>query len=528
MRVAEEFFELFKTPWEPAVHTRRYSAVLSTNGIFEGFDADVAFLYSSREEVADRQAGATPERSDGPVDVQWRGSTFPVYGSVALFDGRVGVSIARCGGKAIEYRCQCGNRLVQRIGYDLFREVDHLLTQGQPASKALTPTLELHIAWLRSMLLECGVSFVEIPPRPAGYDFICCLTHDIDFFGIRRHNADRTLGGFLARASVGTLVDVVRRRRSLAEASRNWAALLSLPLVFLGLARDLWCPFDDYARVEKGDRSSFFVVPFKDRPGIGPDGAVNPRRAVKYEAGEVRDELRLAAGRGSELAVHGIDAWRDARAGREELRQLSSVTGAKIAGIRMHWLYFRTDSPRELESAGFQYDSSCGYNDAVGYRAGTSQVFRLPGSDKLMELPLSIMDTALFYTDRMGLARDRALDVCRRIVKNARRLGGTLVVNWHDRSLAPERLWGGPYQELLNEIETSDKAWFATAGQAVDWFRSRRAIQFTRGTNPTCLTVTRSSTSPTIPATMILVHRPGGAGAEEIPFDGRVALKLRL
>ena len=29
-----------------------------------------------------------------------------------------------------------------------------------------------------------------------------------------------------------------------------------------------------------------------------------------------------------------------------------------------------------LDEAGFEYDSTVGYNDAVGYRAGTSQVFR--------------------------------------------------------------------------------------------------------------------------------------------------------
>lgn len=523
LRVAEEFFELFKTPWEPAVPTKRYAAVLSTNGVFEGFDADVVLLYSSREEIADRAAGATVERSDGPVDVQWREFTFPVYGSVALFDGRVSATAATCTGKAIDCWRQCSNRLVRRIGYDLFGEVDHLLTRGQPPSSALTPTLELHIAWLRSMLLESGVSFVEIPPRPAGYDFICCLTHDIDFFGIRRHKADRTLAGFVARASVGTLVDVVRRRRSLAEAARNWLALFSLPLVFLGLAHDFWHPFDDYARVENENRSTFFVVPFKGRPGIGPDGAVNPQRAVKYGAGEIQDELRLVAGRGSELAVHGIDAWRDADAGREELRQLSSVTGGKIAGIRMHWLYFRTDSPRELESAGFEYDSTWGYNEAVGYRAGTSQVFCLPTSKHLMELPLSIMDSALFLRGRMDLGRKEALQVCRRIVENATRFGGTLVVNWHDRSLAPERLWNRAYRELLAEIETDRTAWFATASEAVEWFRWRRSIRFENAFSADVRDIRVCASSAMDPACVIRIHRPDPqrGHVEDSPFDGR-------
>ena len=41
-------------------------------------------------------------------------------------------------------------------------------------------------------------------------------------------------------------------------------------------------------------------------------------------------------------------------------------------------LFLLPESPRQLEAAGFDYDSTWGYNNAVGYRPGTSQVFRLP------------------------------------------------------------------------------------------------------------------------------------------------------
>ena len=60
---------------------------------------------------------------------------------------------------------------------------------------------------------------------------------------------------------------------------------------------------------------------------------------------------------------------------------------------------------------------------------------------------------------------------------NVSYFGGILTVNWHDRSLAPERLWGGTYHDLLDRLERRG-AWFATAGQAVAWFRKRRAATF--------------------------------------------------
>jgi hypothetical protein len=199
--------------------------------------------------------------------------------------------------------------------------------------------------------------------------------------------------------------------------------------------------------------------------------------------------------------------------------------------VRMHWLYFDADSPRRLEAAGFDYDSTCGYNDAVGYRAGTSQVFRWPTSDTLLELPLSIMDSALFFAARMGLTQAQALQLCKPIVANAKRFGGTLVINWHDRSLAPERLWGGFYRQLLDEAVRGSRVWFASAGDAVDWFRWRRSIQFTWDSTSRNVTVAATAPRAAIPAGTIQVHRPSltsNATVEQLCFDGREPLRLTL
>jgi hypothetical protein len=505
LEMAREFFELFKTAWEPAVASRSYDVVLSTDGRIADLDARVFLLYGSDEQVTDRQSGMTVTRVDGAIGLAWDQSELPLYGGAAQFDRTTTDPLLTLDGQAADYRSCTGSRAVWRIGYDLFREVRHLLTNGQPVSHAAVPTLEFHIAVLRHVLQQSAVSFVEIPPRPYGFDFTCCLTHDIDFLGLTRHKFDRTLAGFLYRASCGTLVDLARGRKSAVEAARNWAAALSVPFVFTGVLPDPWRPFDSYREVEQGRRSTFFLVPFKHRPGVSPDGDVQPQRGVPYEVSEIRAELSGLARSGSELAVHGIDAWRDADAGRAEIEQLTSVTGHQSPGVRMHWLYYGADSPRQLEAAGFAYDSTWGYNDAIGYRAGTSQSFKLPGTEGLMELPLSIMDSALFYPSRMGLERRDAMQRCLPLIANARRFGGTLVINWHDRSLAPERLWGRSYGELLEAIDATGGAWFATAGEAVSWFQWRRSVRFI-GSSSTGITVTAPPPAM-LPAAAIQVHR---------------------
>lgn len=527
--VAAEFFELFKIPWEPAVPGRPYRVVLSAIEPPPAIQTQVMLEYGSAERALDVQAGASPSTSNGPIDLDFDGARIPLYEGVTVFrSGRDG-GFLTSRGASVTLRRPGPRRMTWRVGYDLFQETRRLLSTGQPAANAEVPTLELHIAVLRRLLVDSDVTFVEVLPRPLGYDFSCCLTHDLDFFGIRRHGLDRTTAGFVSRASLGTLIDWVRGRRTTSEALKNWRALASLPFVHLGFARDFWHPVADYAQADGGHPSTYFVVPVKGRPGVSPDGSVRRRRAVRYQASEVGHALRQAAAQGSEVALHGIDAWRDGEAGRIEKAEVATLTGQARIGVRMHWLYFDQRSPQELDSAGFDYDSTCGYNDAVGYRAGTSQAFRFPSAHRLMELPLAIMDTALLFRGRMNLDRSQALQRCYAVVETMRRLGGTLVINWHDRSLAPERQWGQLYADLLHEVATRHRVWFATVGDVVEWYRWRRSIRFGIDSNGR-VTLTADARDARLPGARVAVYGPSAAGhaRDEASYAGDGALTIAL
>ena len=143
----------------------------------------------------------------------------------------------------------------------------------------------------------------------------------------------------------------------------------------------------------------------------------------------------------------------------------------------MHWLYYRGESPLTLEKAGAAYDSSIGYNETVGYRAGTTQAYKPLNATRLLELPLHVMDTALFFPSHLNLSPREAWKRVGNIVDNAVRFGGSVTVNWHDRSIAPERLWGEFYVKLVEGLKCKG-AWFPTAAQAVSWFRKRRSAEF--------------------------------------------------
>jgi hypothetical protein len=369
-----------------------------------------------------------------------------------------------------------------RIGYDLFAEVRVLLTAGQPSLYAANPTMERHIGLLRELIVAHRIPLAEIPPVPAGFSCIACLTHDVDHPSLRLHQFDPTMFGFLYRSTAGSLVEVLLLRRDLRSLVKNCWAALKLPFVHLRLARDFWADFDRYTKLENGLPSSFFVIPFKHLPGRTAAGSAPCARASAYGADDIPLHLERLQAAGCEIGVHGIDAWIDTGRGREELATIRRLVAMPQAGIRMHWLYFDEHSPVVLERAGFDYDASSGYNETVGYRAGTTQVFRPLPADRLLELPLHIMDTALFFPNRLYATRKEAKELVDRIIHNAIRWGGCVTVNWHDRSIAPERQWGDFYLELVKDLQ-SRGAWFATASKVVAWFRKRRSARFEMGTS---------------------------------------------
>lgn len=478
--IIREFFELFKVPWEFRRENREYPVILSTQDDFPAQDAKLFILYQSRRTVFDSKNEIGVKRlSDGGISCKYDGHSLPLYGQVSeLMTVSGGIpNLRSSAGKAIGIETGGNGRKTIRIGFDLFREICSLLELGQPAEYSRVPTLDLHISMLREWILGTGIPLVEIPPVPAGFDFTCCLTHDIDFYGIRRHKLDHTILGFLYRALWGSLHDALKGKCRWKKVRRNWKAALSLPAVYAGLAEDFWKPFKSYREAEKELRSTFFVIPFKEKAGSDGKKRQNALRACRYDVTDIHDDIRYLLSQGCEIAVHGIDAWRSASDGKRELERIRQATGNAETGIRMHWLYFNDQSATALEEAGYRYDSTAGYNEAVGYRCGTGQAFRPPGLAKLLELPMNIQDTALFYPGRMGLTPEEAWPLIRELLDNAKNYGGALTVNWHDRSLAPERLWGDFYARLLEALKGSN-AWVATAAQAVWWFEKRRSATF--------------------------------------------------
>ncbi len=476
--LVKEFFELFKIHWEFYRQNTKYEVVLSTGVETEIVPPDLLLVYSSKTLKADTSSGVEGNRQN-TGSVEYGKNTLPLYGGMLTYrlqqnshpDTKILLDCV--------YTTTINNLPTIRIGYDLFQETGFLLTKGQPANRALVPTLELHISILRELVITNGIPIIEIPPVPSDYSSITCLTHDVDFVRITDHKFDSTMLGFVYRALFGSIRGIMDGRGSFNKLLKNWAAVLSLPGVYLGVCKDFLNNIKRYLELEKGLVSTFFLIPFKNCPGHDSKTRGSTSRSVKYDIGDIKKELQLMLEAGCEIGLHGIDAWTDTEYGEKELLRIKDFSKTDQIGIRMHWLYFDQFSPENLEKTGFLYDSTMGYNEAIGFKCGTAQVFRFTDADKLSELPLIIQDTALFYPDRMNLKEDEAWILVKKVIQSIEMYGGVITINWHQRSLGPERQWGNFYTQILNYLKQRE-TWFAGGTEAAKWFAKRKTAAFVK------------------------------------------------
>jgi len=477
-KIVTEFFQLFKTPWEFYQKGHSYDVIFTTGELNEDLNVRIIVIFGSDIKKVDSKYNITLETITEKVILNYNNILFPIYKGIATFKTEKKPIIKIEGSSrhsGIEITTNEPRRI--RIGYNLFEELEYILTSGQPKKYATIPTVEIHIQILRDLIIQSGLPFIEIPPVPEGYDFITCLTHDVDFGGIRNYKFDHTMYGFIYRSLFVSIINFFKKKITYKKLLTNLKAAFSLPCVYLGLIKDFWIDFYQYIEIEKDLKSTYFFLPYKKQRGMIDGRRAPSRRASKCDILDLKSYVEDLKSQGHEIGLHGIDAWHDTNKGVEEFSRISTIAGISEIGVRIHWLYFNEDSPMELEKAGFYYDTTIGYNDAVGYAAGTTQVFCPLRVERLFEIPMHIMDTALFYTGRMALREEQAILLCTNLINNSVNYGGVLVINWHQRSLAPERLWVDFYIRLINLLK-EHRVWFATCEEAVRWFEQRRKVQF--------------------------------------------------
>ena len=271
------------------------------------------------------------------------------------------------------------------------------------------------------------------------------LTHDVDrpwavlgqpAFGIARSLA----ADLVLRRDPGL---AVRRIRSVADSPSG------------GVDHDPLNRFGSFMDVSErhGLRSTFYFQ------AGGSPGDFDFRYRASDPA--VQQLIRQIHERGHDIGLHA--SYVSHLSADRTAMELAALVGACHAagfeqpawGVRQHFLRFENPQTWRIhERAGLVHDSTVGFADQIGFRAGTSHeypVFDLLGRQalRLRERPLLVMDTTL--VGYMGLDLEEAASRVRAIVDECRLHGGDAVLLYHNNTL-PGNVFDRHYRELVDSL----------------------------------------------------------------------------
>jgi hypothetical protein len=275
--------------------------------------------------------------------------------------------------------------------------------------------------------------------------FTVALTHDVDspwrWTPIGLRGAAARLKGDVRRARFG-------------PAMREAAGLAAAPVHRLRGTDPNW-RFQEIVAEERrlgATGSTFYVLGghHDAHDGAAPDtyDRLRPRLV---------DTLRSA---GAEVGLHGsYRAATDPSLLREEKAALERLAGS-LDGHRYHYLRAEPHANlAPLADVGLTYDTTLGFPDAVGFRAGIARPFRPWDFDRdapldLLEIPLAAMDATLAEERFLGLSAKQAEPQLTRLLDWGAEHGAMFAILWH-----PDRFdrltsagWDRLYSRLLDGV----------------------------------------------------------------------------
>lgn len=293
---------------------------------------------------------------------------------------------------------------------------------------------------LERLRRELGIE----PPPYRGSRFAVALTHDVDVpWRWTRIGVLGAAARLKRHALAGRVGPAAHEARGLAR----------VPVHRLRGTDPNW-RFAEIAAEEGAHhaRSTFFLLAGH---GHRADGAA-PKTYDRLRPRLVETLL----GAGAEVGLHGSYlAADDLERLAHERVSLAQLDGPLI-GQRYH--YLRVDPHRNLAplaGLGFRYDTSLGFPDALGFRAGIAHPFRpwdfaRDHPADLVEVPLAAMDATLAEERYAGLSAAAAKPRILALLDWAAEHGGAFSILWHpERFDGPSaRGWDRLYFETIEAV----------------------------------------------------------------------------
>jgi hypothetical protein len=266
---------------------------------------------------------------------------------------------------------------------------------------------------IQSVVPLAGLQPLHLAGAP---EHLVVPTHDVDYFPVGRMHA-------IHRLVRNAIISCVLGNRPVLGMQQG---LLAIGMVMGGSD-----PLDRLVILTEKERRRGICATynFLVRHGHRQDASYT----LKHRG--VVEVMRWLELQGMEVGVHGSYACLDELGGMEFEVTSLNARGFHPRGGRQHWLRYTLDRLiPALESAGLEYDTSIGWSERTGFRAGAC--FAFPPYDfnkeraaSFLEIPLVVMDQAL----RTRRASTEQMFVnAARILATSRSLGwGGISLLWH-------------------------------------------------------------------------------------------------
>ena len=254
------------------------------------------------------------------------------------------------------------------------------------------------------------------------------LSHDVDVVGIP----------FSLRSAVG---HALQRRRPRATV-QDFLSLVTYrkPVYLESLAQ--------FAQLS-ADHALDSAFYWKASPASKNDSGYDPAGA------KIMNTITWLKERGFENGVHpGYETFQSPENLRAEVGKLRECIGSDELGGRQHYLRWLPETWRHWEACGLAYDSSVGFAEQIGFRAGTCipyhpWLLQENREASLLEIPLLVMDRTLAYY--MKLSPQESFVRVMNCVEKCRAVGGVFTMLWHNEALF-DSAYGDLYSRLLERL----------------------------------------------------------------------------
>lgn len=280
---------------------------------------------------------------------------------------------------------------------------------------------------------------------PEGKKFAFCITHDLDHIGLNRFQESQR---FHFRKLPASIYRLARKGTDLVS-----RILPDHPL----WCYEKWLDFIDSC----GFKSTFFIysnpADLKQRHVF--DNQFEFDDIIRFEGKlmTVAKMIQRIEERGYEIGLHGsYFSALNSQMLEEQKMTLERILKGKVVATRQHFLRFDIVRTPEVHFCSeLTVDSSLGFNKSIGFRAGTCMpyILKTDGTNDLIEIPMNIMDGALFTKNALELDEEIAVKKSLKIMDYCEKIGGVMTINFHPNYITNE-LWWNVFKRIVLEAKS--------------------------------------------------------------------------